>query len=403
MRAQLNKRLVAGAEPRERPYEIRDTTLRGLLLRVQPSGHKAWIIEWGRGKRRTIGDFGHLTLDQARAHAARSMAEVIQQGLPSIAKPKVKTCTLEQFLSDHYSPWAQAELKCGERYVQRIRKSFQRALSKRLDEIDAGFIDRWWTDRLSSRTRLDLPVTKATVSRDFACLRSALSKAVDWGLLERNPLLALRQKSVESRKVVRFLSPNEESRLRSALSERDQEIARARASGNAWRAARGKPTLSEVPVDGFGDHLTPIVLLAINTGLRRGELLSLRWTDVDLMTRMITIRPDSAKNGRQRHVPLNDEAFSVLIRWSVQVSRAGRIFQPKEIKTAWMGLLRGASINDFRFHDLRHHFASKLVMKGVDLNTVRELLGHADITMTLRYAHLGPHHLAAAVAKLSPM
>jgi len=89
MRATLTQRLVHSTQPQERPYELRDTQVRGLLLlRVQPSGHKAWIIEWTRGKRRTLGALGHLTLDQARAHASQAMAEYIQRGLPSIAKPK---------------------------------------------------------------------------------------------------------------------------------------------------------------------------------------------------------------------------------------------------------------------------------------------------------------------------
>lgn len=143
-----------------------------------------------------------------------------------------------------------------------------------------------------------------------------------------------------------------------------------------------------------------MVLLAINTGLRRGELLSLTWHDIDLVARMITVRAERAKNGKQRHVPLNQEALSVLQCWKDQSNDDLHVFQPKDVKTAWVKLLARAQVTGFRFHDLRHHFASKLVTKGVDLNTVRELLGHADIKMTLRYAHLAPAHLAAAVAKL---
>jgi site-specific recombinase XerD len=71
-----------------------------------------------------------------------------------------------------------------------------------------------------------------------------------------------------------------------------------------------------------------------------------------------------------------------------------------DVNTSWGNVLVDAKIENFRWHDMRHHFASHLVMAGVDLNTVRELLGHADLKMTLRYAHLAPEHKAAAVAKL---
>lgn len=116
---------------------------------------------------------------------------------------------------------------------------------------------------------------------------------------------------------------------------------------------------------------------------------------------MLTVRCENAKSGKQRHIPLNAEALAVMKQWQSQAGDSGRIFGVKGVKSAWQKLLAAANIENFRFHDLRHHFASRLVMAGVDLNTVRELLGHADLVMTLRYAHLAPEHLASAVEKLT--
>ncbi|MGY3264583.1 tyrosine-type recombinase/integrase [Lysobacter sp. HA35] len=402
MRALITKRLLATAHARDRPYEIRDTQVKGLLLRIQPSGHRAWVIEWSRGKRRTLGAIGHLTIDQARAHASQAMAEHIQEGLPSIARRERSSCSLASFLCEHYEPWARVELRGGSRYVERIRTVFASSLSRPLSDFTQAWVDRWWTDRLASVTRDGTYVTKATASRDLACLRSALSKAVAWGVADRNPLMDLRVKASNSRRVVRFLSPSEESRLRRALITRDHQIATARESANRWRRARGKTLLPGITPGAFGDHLTPLVLLAMNTGLRRGELLSLRWSDVEFDARVLTVRPECAKSGRQRFVPLNDEATTVLKKWRSQsIADDARLFGISEFKGSWANLLDAAGITSLRFHDLRHHFASKLVMAGVDLNSVRELLGHADLTMTLRYAHLAPEHLAAAVAKLN--
>jgi len=399
MRTQLTKRVVANAQPQSKPYEMRDVLTRGLILRVQPSGHKAWIVCWAHGKRRTLGSVDHLTLEQARAHAAQAMSEAVQQRLPSLAKSKPNTCTLGAFLTDHYEPWALVELRRGERYIQRIQTHFAALLSRPLHEIYAPTIDRWWRERLTAAGAK--PVTKATAYRDMATLRAALSMAVEWKLLDRNPLLGMRQRGVESRKIVRFLSPAEDSRLRQALAARDRKLIQGRANGNAVRSARRLPTLPDKPADGFGDHLTPVVLLAMNTGLRRGELLSLQWSDVDLEAKMLTVQAHIAKSGRQRHVPLNVEAMSVLARWQRQAGGQAQVFEPQDIKKGWGALLAEAGITNFRFHDLRHDFASKLVRAGVDLNTTRELLGHADIKMTLRYAHLAPDGLAAAVARLA--
>jgi integrase len=143
-----------------------------------------------------------------------------------------------------------------------------------------------------------------------------------------------------------------------------------------------------------------MVLLSLNTGLRRGELTSITRGDVDLRAKVVAICGGYSKAGRARHIQLNSEAIEVLKRYKKQHSGEGRIFTVHSVKKAWGELLTKAKISGFRWHDLRHSFASRLVMKGVDLNTVRELLGHSSLTMTLRYAHLVPEHKAAAVEKL---
>jgi integrase len=152
--------------------------------------------------------------------------------------------------------------------------------------------------------------------------------------------------------------------------------------------------------------MTPMVLRSLNTGLRRGELFSLHWKNVNSDRAMLTVQGDTAKSGKTRHVPLNVIAVQLLKDWRAQSLQTDLVFSShnnnpfNNVKKAWAIILESADIQGFRWHDIRHHFASKLVMAGVDLNTGRELLGHADIKMTLRYAHLAPEHKAKAVAKL---
>jgi integrase len=401
MRIQLTKRAVMGAQPKSSAYELRDVSIKGLLLRVQPSGHKSWIVEWARGRRRTLGALSELTLEEARAAAAQAMAEAMKLGDPTLVKPKRQEITLDAFLADHYGPWVSGQLKWGDGAVDRIRTGFRSLLDRRVTAIDQWLVDRWWSDRIATISlKTKAPVSKVTASRELAALRSALSKAQEWGFVEINPLAKMRQKMIVARKVVRYLSADEERRLRNALSGRDRGLVVARATGNVWRWRGGKEQLPELPVDGFADHLSPIVLLAMNTGMRKGELLSLTWQDVSLVAKQITIRAETAKSGKERHIPLNTEALEALRLWCRRSDGVGRIFSVGDFKKAWSSMIVKAQIRSFRFHDLRHHFASMLVMNSVDLNTVRELLGHADIKMTLRYAHLAPDHLAAAVAKL---
>jgi integrase len=121
----------------------------------------------------------------------------------------------------------------------------------------------------------------------------------------------------------------------------------------------------------------------MNTGLRRGELLALRWESVDVNRRILTVEGGTAKSRQTRHVPLNDGAIRVLNRWREQANGGHRVFAARTgFKSAWGPLLKRAKITKFRWHDLRHHFASRLVQVGVPLNTVRDLLGHSSVAMS---------------------
>src|SRR5690606_20310058 len=114
-------------------------------------------------KRRTLGPLGHLTLDQARTMASHLMAEVIQQGVPSLAKPKMRNITLEQFLDEHYAPWARSELRGAAKIVARLQSAFADLLGLSLAELDTARIESWWRNRLTAvSAATGKPVQRAT-------------------------------------------------------------------------------------------------------------------------------------------------------------------------------------------------------------------------------------------------
>lgn len=393
MGIKLTLRMVEAARPRAKPYELRDAELKGLLLRVQPSGVKSFVVEWGRGKRTTLGRFPVMPLAAARTQALAALAEVVQHGTPKAAKAKHKVNTLRDFVDKAFRPWASANLKWGNGAADRLLSVFAEFVDKPLSAINAWTIEKWRSKRIKSG------IAPNTCNRDLATLKSALARARAWKIIEGDPLAEVRQAKVDSTRV-RYLSQAEEKRLRDALAARDAEGRAARVRANAWRLERGKDVLPMLGVHDYVDHLTPAVLVSLNTGLRRGELTALTWDDINLSEKMLTVRAAAAKSGKPRYVPLNPEAMRVLKQWKRQQPE-GRLFPVRDFKTAWGRLMGDTGITDFRWHDLRHDFASKLVKAGVDLNMVRELLGHADIKMTLRYAHLAPEHKAAAVALIS--
>ena len=392
-RKKLNKRDLDHSPIRGKRYRIWDTVVPGLFVSLQPTGVKSFNVQWSRTGSKSIGKYPGMTLEAARTQARDIVTDAAKHGTPAVAKSTAKVFTLRDYIDSEYAPWASAHQKWGGRAAARIRSVFADYLDKPLTDLNAWVIEKWRSKRIKGG------IAVGTVNRDMATLRSAMSKAVAWNIIPANPLADVKQRKVDNARA-RYLDGKEEGRLRAALVQRDRDAIARRDRSNEHRASRGYNLLPALPARGYRDHLTPMVLLALNTGLRRGELVALEWTDINIDKKSLHVRAAAAKSGKSRHVPLNKDAVAVLTRWRKQQGREGAVFNVRDVKTAWHALMCAAAIDNFNFHDLRHSFASKLVMAGVDLNTVRELLGHADLKMTLRYSHLAQEHKAAAVAKL---
>lgn len=410
MREKLTKRAVEALKPQTAPYDVRDTELKGFLCRIQPSGMKTFFYQYrtekGRQTRLKLGAWPGMSPDGARTLASERAVEVAR-GLDPVERRRAernagiraKQSTLRGFLDGRYESWATDHLKSAAFQLARIRSDFADWMDRPMYELTEfaieGMRQKWKREGLKPRT----------INRDIDRLHAVVAKAAKWGVLDRHPFEGLKQLKTDKTGLVRYLNPDEESALHAALVKREQKLREARMRFNTWRIARGRKPLPERTGD-YLDHLRPLVLVALNTGLRRAELLGLTWSAVDLHHKLLTVVATNAKSGNTRHVPLNTEAFDVLTAWKERQKKpaADALVFPgsdgrrmKRIDTAWDSLMRTAGIKKFRFHDCRHHFASRLVQAGVPLNTVRELLGHRDIETTMIYAHLAPSNLRAAV------
>ncbi|MCX8027680.1 MAG: site-specific integrase [Thermodesulfovibrionales bacterium] len=151
-----------------------------------------------------------------------------------------------------------------------------------------------------------------------------------------------------------------------------------------------------------------MVIMALHTGMRKGEILNLKWDNVDLKHGFILI--EMSKNGERREIPINNTLRETLISLVRRLDvpyvfynkNTGKPYQ-SDLKRSFNSALKRAGIKDFRFHDLRHAFTSHLVMAGVDITTVSKLLGHKSLTMTLRYSHLSKSHTMQAVNVLDDL
>lgn len=408
MKTKITRELLRDIKPTGKTVDIYDTDIKGFIVRILPSGTMTYVIRYSSGAgvqvRYSLGKSYPTTSISEGREAARILLGKIAAGENPADERKALAAgklTLFSFIDGDYGNHLRSKTKTAAATIFRLKKCFGQFKDRPLTEIDAVSIDRWRAAKIKTG------MTASTVNRDIGALKPLFSRAVEWKLLPENPLKLFKPIKSDADPIVRFLSDVEETSLRTAMDCREIRDRDGRARANLWRTARHYEVLPALDGSRFVDYLKPAVLLSINTGIRQGELIGLLWSDVNLgKDASLFVRGESSKNNKGRHVPLNDEAKAVIAQWKEQQGDTALVFPGRdgkriaEVKTAWRKLLSDAEIIDFRWHDMRHHFASRLVMAGVDLNTVRELLGHSDLKMTLRYAHLAPEHKAAAVQKL---
>ena len=331
---------------------------RGIFDKVPSSG--IWWIRFkvdGVEHREKVGCRG----DAMKLYALRKADVVRGVKLPANMKHKgVKFAVIAQEAIDWYINHERKDIRNFTGRMKFIVEAFGERVA---DEIKPSEIDTWigahdWS-----------PATKNRYKNVFG---KTFKIALADGKVTSNPAHLVEQRA-ENNARIRFLSDDEERRLREAITKQ------------------------------FPIHL-PEFDVALNTGMRKSEQFSLEWSEVSLDRKRI--RLEKTKNGSDREIPLNRTCLKVFEALHATRPHDGRVFQSKygqdlNNPRKWFELaIEASKVLNFRWHDLRHTFISRLVMKDVNLRTVQELAGHKTISMTTRYAHLAPEHNQAAIERL---
>jgi integrase len=324
---------------------------RGLFEYPKASGI-FWIRYWDANGKEHAEKIGPKAL--ARKRYIQRKAEILEGRY--FPDGRRRAPVFDDFVEDYRTATARRGTA-----IMRTDAGYRRALEsfggRRAETITAREVEEW-------RDRLATSFAPATVAHYLTMLRAIFNRAVRDGKLSASPTRGV-EFPEENNARVRYLSEKEEGELIEALP----------------------------------DWLRRLAVFGMHTGLRLGELLALQWNDVDLVSRSLHVR--EAKSGQGRRLPLNQTALSILGE-----PKSGSVFGPDSnamrmrINRQFRKAAEKACIANIRFHDLRHTFASRLVMGGIDIYRAQTLLGHKTARMTQRYAHLSPDFLREAVDTL---
>jgi integrase len=310
------------------------------------------------------------TQADAKAGEARER-ENIASGKPARA---VGSGAFINYAEDVFLGWSKENKRSWTDDIYHVRTFKAYFGDKSFNDITPMLIEKFKRDRRNTPTKAGNPRALASVNREIQLLSKIFNQAITDGAAAVNPCASVK-KYREDNARTRYVTEEEESRLVAALT-------------------------------GQRSHLRPIVLLAIHTGMRRGELLSRHWSHVDF--NLGVIRVTNTKSGADRTVPMNQMVRTELVNLAEANGRVGPVFPSMkrkaalvEIKKAFAAARAEAGLSDVHFHDLRHTFGTRLAEKGASAFDIAELMGHSDLRMTKRYTHATSQSLRRAVDSLA--
>jgi len=273
---------------------------------------------------------------------------------------KTNETIFREFVEKTYLPWARENKRSWRNDVSRAKPLIAFFGKRRLSEVPRFLIEQYKKERRSTFNGRGTLRSPSSVNRELELLSRIFSLAVERGEVETNPFKGVKKLAVDNL-LTRYLTPEEEERLLSVLT-------------------------------GKRAHLRPIVLIGLHTGMRRGEILSLRWEQVDFARESVQLL--RTKSGKPRPVPMNSVVKEVLLEMRERTGDSENVFSnPRtgkplgDIKNAFRSALREAGIEGLRFHDIRHTAGTRMADAGVPITAVADILGHADVRTTMRYAH----------------
>ncbi len=393
----LTKRSVDALRPDPAgDYFAWDDTIAGFGCRVYPTGRKVYVLKYrlggrkGKQRRRSLGVHGIVTPEQARRHAKEKSGVVAQRKDPDSESDRARTVTRVAEPVENYL--REVDVKLKPRTATEYRRLFKRYILPAIGKMPLADV----TPTIVSALHTKLGDSKVQANRVLTRLSGFFAWCIARGLLDRNshnPCASVAHYREEPQP--RFLTLAEAERLGTALS-------RAASEGLPQPSRRSRPAVTGPTAKhrakttaGRGVPANPLAVGAIRfallTGMRRGEVLNLRWHEVDKERAQLKL-PDSKTGAKV--VQIGADALAILeslprIEDSEYVFASGDGKRPLEsVRRVWDAVRLAAKLEDIRFHDMRHSFASDLADQGGTLTLIGSLLGHKHESTTQRYAHL---------------